>query len=361
MITLYINTASSPGGNGTTNATSGDSRAFSGIAEANTYILNNRGTTINVDDVTVYCCGEQADILTAPLSMAVADNNAQKWLTYKANPNHPNGAHYGYYRDDRYRIFFNYNMTTYGLSLNNDDNYPVYLSFDHIQMVAPSGYGRIIQFLGRRPGWLVYYCIIISTSTHATGHTGLYVSSPTDDRGWGVTNDSIYKTCKAYGVYDDGGSYFGILNCVFDTCGGSSSAAIRYRNNSTASYVKNIANNIIVGAPSKDIDFVLGSSVDYFGNNAGQRIGELGSNGVAISNWSNEFVISTLYSQKTDYRLSKQSSLLNPAGKGPTSMSWPSSLTTDIRGNSRTGSTCSIGACEKYAVKNTGFSVVTIG
>lgn len=57
VINRYVNTASTAGGDGTTNATSGANRAWATLNEALT-TLDNAPLT---DDVTVFCSGSTAD------------------------------------------------------------------------------------------------------------------------------------------------------------------------------------------------------------------------------------------------------------------------------------------------------------
>lgn len=88
MITRYVNTASTAGGDGTTNATSGSTRAFASLREA----LDSLPGTLT-DAVTINCEGTAADtlnctqthwdIVTSPTNRIriIGNNTAGKWNT----------------------------------------------------------------------------------------------------------------------------------------------------------------------------------------------------------------------------------------------------------------------------------------
>lgn len=79
MITRYVNTASTAGGDGTTNATSGANRAFASLSEAEAMNLN----LVSLDDeCEIICTGATAD--TTAVTFAGWVTSATRFLTIKA-------------------------------------------------------------------------------------------------------------------------------------------------------------------------------------------------------------------------------------------------------------------------------------
>lgn len=101
MITRYVNTASTAGGNGTTNGTSGATRAFASLAEA----LDSLPTTL-VDAVTIYCSGSAAD--TASVTQVHWDFTTSSTnyilIIGEQSPNFPGGSPTGKYDTSKYRM-----------------------------------------------------------------------------------------------------------------------------------------------------------------------------------------------------------------------------------------------------------------
>lgn len=78
MITRYVNTASTPGGDGTTNATSGANRAFASLSEAEAMNLN----LVTLDDTCeIICTGATAD--TTAVDFAGWTTSATRFVTVK--------------------------------------------------------------------------------------------------------------------------------------------------------------------------------------------------------------------------------------------------------------------------------------
>lgn len=97
MVTRYVNTASSPGGDGTTNATSGDSRAFASLNEAEAALPSSFS-----DSWRIVCEGQAAD--TAAVSFSGYDTTASHSVEVWADPAATYGRHDGKWNENKYRL-----------------------------------------------------------------------------------------------------------------------------------------------------------------------------------------------------------------------------------------------------------------
>jgi len=102
-LTRYVNTASSAGGDGTTNGTAGATRAFATLLEA----INSLPGTLS-DQYTIYCEGSTADtsaINQTPWDMTTSATNYIR-IIGEQSPNHPNfsTSDSGKYVTSKYRI-----------------------------------------------------------------------------------------------------------------------------------------------------------------------------------------------------------------------------------------------------------------
>ena len=99
----YVNTASSAGGDGTTNATAGATRAYATLREA----ADALGASLG-DQVTIYCSGSAADTSNTDQSawdMATTTTNYLR-IVGEQSPNHPNftTVDAGKWSTSKYRI-----------------------------------------------------------------------------------------------------------------------------------------------------------------------------------------------------------------------------------------------------------------
>jgi len=118
MVTRYVNTGSTAGGNGTTNDTSGANRAFATLNEAFTYL----GTIGDLsDDYTIYCEGATAD--TTPVSSWNFESSTGKRLLVTCAEGK---RHNGKWDSSKYR-----------LEITNDDcfynQYANFVTLEYIQ------------------------------------------------------------------------------------------------------------------------------------------------------------------------------------------------------------------------------------
>lgn len=99
-IIRYVNTASTAGGNGTTNDTVGVNRAFATAAE---WEASMQADLVVLNQVhIVYCCGTAADGTSLQVNGWGTDNTHT--ITIAGNPDHIAGRHKGKWSTDHYRI-----------------------------------------------------------------------------------------------------------------------------------------------------------------------------------------------------------------------------------------------------------------
>lgn len=101
MTTRYVNTASSAGGDGTTNNTSGATRAFATLLEA----INSLPSTLS-DAYTIYCTGSAADTSAVNQTPFDQTTSASNYLLIigEQSPNHFSSTPSGKWDTSKYRI-----------------------------------------------------------------------------------------------------------------------------------------------------------------------------------------------------------------------------------------------------------------
>lgn len=98
----YVNTASTPGGAGTTNATAGADRAYATLAEA---LDAEQGDLTGTGVLEIRCCGTSPD--TAPVEIAAANwtTTAADYIWIRGNEDEPNGRSFlARWSDAHYRL-----------------------------------------------------------------------------------------------------------------------------------------------------------------------------------------------------------------------------------------------------------------
>ena len=103
IITRYVNTGSTPGGNGTTNATTGSSRAY---ASLNSALDSSRTSVADGDEWLFECCGSAAERPNATISVEGWTIQGTGKITIRANRGAPDGFYSGLgsYSTSHYRI-----------------------------------------------------------------------------------------------------------------------------------------------------------------------------------------------------------------------------------------------------------------
>lgn len=100
MATRYVNTASSAGGDGTTNGTSGSTRAYASLSAWEA--ARQADLVTAADGEEVLCCGTAAD--TTEVTVDGWTTNATYYISIKGNPDDAAGRHEGIFSSSFYRI-----------------------------------------------------------------------------------------------------------------------------------------------------------------------------------------------------------------------------------------------------------------
>lgn len=98
----YVNTASTAGGTGSTNATSGADRAYASLNACLTNELGDEDLVANDEFLWILCCGTTADTLQGWVTGFVTD--ATRFVRIEANPVHVAGRHPGRWSTSHYRL-----------------------------------------------------------------------------------------------------------------------------------------------------------------------------------------------------------------------------------------------------------------
>lgn len=215
MIQLYVNTASTPGGDGTTNNTVGATRAYASTAEA---LAPFRLTTLT-DQVRIYCSGTAADtssldhtpmeFMTTPTNFIeiIGDNTIGKWNTsaYRIQVTNSAGLYNQYAAHVRmYNIQIMVKVTDgnshniYRLSTANNDtsNGAAYHIFKNCiaRQDPTSTSGSTVGYIDSDPGGAGGVVYRINCLAYGCGNMGYN----TDATAWAAANVYNYN-CTAYG------------------------------------------------------------------------------------------------------------------------------------------------------------------
>lgn len=219
MITRYVNTASTAGGDGTTNGTAGSTRAFASLAEA----LDSMPATLT-DAVTVYCSGTSAD--TATITQAHWDfqtSSTNYFLVIgEQSPNYPSGSPTGKYDTSKYRI----EVTNSAVIYNN--------SAGHVRLEGLQAQITVTTSIGSD-----YTCYRLATANNLNGPIDhrigyciakIVVSGGATDNALGFVNSDPTSggTCKIYNCLAYGGY------CGFNSDGTTWATNNLYNYNCTA-------------------------------------------------------------------------------------------------------------------------------
>jgi len=313
MIFRYINTASTAGGDGTTNATTGANRAFASLSQAESTLY---ATPVS-DDLTILCCGTAADSI---VTIRELTTSVSYTITVEGNPNDVNGLHQGKWSTSHYRI--EDNSSGDALSADTTSSSRIVI-FKGIQVRQRAADGDCITFLGTSDGSKALNCLMWMNDN--ANNVGVRVTSNGIAN---IENCLIQKdTVKTYGH----GAYLqsGAMRTLNTIIRGFRYGVVRDAGTS-------IVTNCLV-FDNNDADFYGTNTIDYCASDD-----DTGTNTVLISNWDDQFADAS-YATSLDYRLSATSDLLG-SGIGPTAdANVPS---TDIIGTARVGATCDVGPFE---------------
>lgn len=333
MIPYYVNRASSAGGTGTSNATSGANRAFVSLLEAATVLA----ALLAADDVTIYCCGAAADNTYPQFGGTVVQ--AGFTLTIAGHPTDPNGAHQGYYNAQRYRLISDGVNETIRLGVATGQR----IVLSRVQCVASAAGTLCVHINPSSAACVVRVekCILLAS---AGAHDLLWARSTVP--GYNVEIVNCAFGLLGAGTYAVGGVLLGDFgatgngptvearNCVIRGPAGASTGLLRWQGNTT---VKNCAvfDNLddfqIAGGPGT-------LAIDHCASDDGD-----GTNPIAVPSWPAEFV-NPNYGTVGDFRL-KFGAVLLGAGIGPAVD--PLVPTDDMIGVPRAGLVASVGPFER--------------
>ena len=197
--TRYVNTASSAGGNGTTNLTSGANRAYSSLANA----LTNEAVNLVTADVIldVLCEGSAAD--TAAPSFTGFTTDATRYIRIRGNDT-AGGAHVGIYSTSKYRLAYAADGPVLDLTAND-------VHVENIQIINTgdnSNPRRGVKLSGSGQYYILGNLVIYKPSgTPNTGdtHIGIYANGFATFSTATIVNNIAYNwPGPCIGLIDDG-------------------------------------------------------------------------------------------------------------------------------------------------------------
>ncbi len=314
-ITRYVNTASSPGGDGTTNATTGDHRAFASLNEAEAAIPASIA-----DWYDIVCEGQNAD--TAAVDFAGTTTSASNYVQVRTDPSATYGRHEGKWNADKYR-----------LSLTSGTTYPLQIHEPYVRIIGLQVYGWYQSLLNmaynESDNSVIDSCIMWHGSSYNAPCIGDYGGATGNAR---YVNSIFIQDAADRNVRLRGGGTK-VINCT--AIGGT----YGYRHETLSSEVINC---VAIGASIADFSS-LGSFSGNTGYNASSDSSAPGSGSITGINPSDVF---TDYANG-DFSIKDANSVLYDAGTDLSSYM----EAVDIIGTERPqGSAWDIGAFEYVGI-----------
>jgi hypothetical protein len=318
MITRYVNTASTAGGDGTTNATVGVNRAYATLAEAATQMAALNAA----EDVQILCCGASYDTSAANFSGVYVQSSYT--LTIAGNPTDPTGVHPGRWLTGRYTVYQTSTAQSIRLSSTTSQNIIV----RDIQIVI----------------YIIYGVGINVTSPLASGSTVKNVL---------FNNQGLFQN---KGMYQTNG-YLRIEDCVFFNVamntyqgtigihinGGTETKIVNCSVHDYHNGIQRDAGNVTVKNSAIGYcltnEFIGTMTIDHCASVSG-----VGTNPLVVTKWGTHRNWGGYAVRLGDYRINSGSALIG-AGLGPDAD--PDVPTTDIEGHARSGLTATIGPYEQ--------------
>jgi hypothetical protein len=285
MVTRYVNTASTAGGNGTTNGTIGDTRAYATLGGASVALASSNFD----DDLEILCCGSVADGGVAAFNGATYVT-AGHTIYVKTNASDVGGPHGGKWNNSTYRLV---NSSTW--VFQTDSNTAI--TVEGLQMFHTGTTNGLSSAAIKKVEFK--NCIVKASSIN--------VAQALLSTFGGSGSDTIYFTNCAFVCYGVRPGYLFYLtlntkfyNCIM--CGGTAGVTVT----SGTTVVKNC------GVFDNTDDFTGSLTVDHCASDDGD-----GTNPIAVASWAAQF-INPNYISEVDFRL-KPSCTLSNAGVGPAS------------------------------------------
>lgn len=301
----YVNTASTSGGDGTTNNTTGATRAYESLESA----LSGEATTLT-DDLIIRCCGSTADTITGVVEFAGSWTFGAYTVTVEGNEAESDGAHEGEWSTSHYRVE---KSITSGYILRNNGKDSVTWKRFQARNSDTNGAEGAFVFRETNGATSIFDGMIIRVPD---GGNGIYMEDANTDvtvRNSLFINDTGSNT-QSEGIYSDGSS--GTKVCLIQNCG------IHNWNDGVENDGGTMTNtnNWIFDSDSADIDGT--STTTYCATDDTVS----GTGNINPSPWTDEFTDYT----NGDYTIKNTSADIYQAG---TDLS--GSFTTDILGDTR--------------------------
>jgi len=304
MITRYVNTASTAGGDGTTNATIGDHRAFATMDQAESTLRNKQFNS----DLLLLCCGSVEDEYRVDWDPDYNYFDGPGYtLTIQANRSEPDGFHGGHWNDSTYRL--NVNDSNLAMPLNGSDTKPIRIVFDGLQVTMTNNRFVLFQWTGNWiDGCEVKNCIFRMAMD---GGDEYFISGSPSGGKW-YFHDNVVQSYGGSG---------GLVQSVY--LNSTNDTPVYFYNNlitrgwrGISVYQSNVTiKNCTVFGFGEDIRVAVGQTnvvVDRCASDDGY-----GTNPISVSDWGDEF-LNPNYLEDGDFRL-KPGSVLIKAGVGPAS------------------------------------------
>jgi hypothetical protein len=286
MVYRYVNTDSTAGGNGTTNETAGDNRAWATMAEAELALRNGSIS----DDLKVLFCGSAIDSNSSQVSWL---QNTYTYVTgaknifLYANSKDPKGYHGGVWKNDRY-IFQSTTSTDPAVLFKAGGGSDIYINgLQFLMSNTGSGVSLYVDGSGASNYASMNRCLIKRTTTG----TGSTVMSNGYEGGVSFYNTIAVGTGYGFGFAQE--RWTSYANCL---------AYNFNRGIGSAGYQPQVYNCVSFNNVQEDI--YNASTIDYCATDDG-----MGTHPVVVSNWSDQFS-NPNYATDMDFRLKPTSILI---------------------------------------------------
>lgn len=279
----YIDTASSGGGTGNSEAHSGADAAY---ANAGSWEANEQANLVSLDEThTVNCSGSTVD--TSYVAIGGWTVDATRFITFQANRSAADND--GFYGGSDLISTSHYRFQRGGSGLDLIGASAAYMVVDGIQIVVTGNVNNLegIRCWQSTKGHVIKNCRLISERTTATGQVGLGDDGVAIGNGaWGTFDSNIIVGFN-YGIKRNLQLTTTTYNIYNNTIYGSATTGIHIDNAGSAGGTCNIKNNLIFGSASSDdwsVD-MTGLTVNADNNATEEDISADDSNWVDLSSY----------------------------------------------------------------------------
>lgn len=291
--TYYVNTASTAGGTGLTNATTGDDRAFATLSEAESLNLDLTTATGIDDNVIIQCSGTSADTTTFTWSGWTTEVGHQIYVV--GDYNITTGVHWS----DSY-----YHLVTSGTTITVQQNY---INFIKIQFATTQTTDNATIVNTDSPFAInsTWKRCIFKGSNNSNGHQGMFIASAA------TSTVNIYN-CIYYDCYG------GVGNAATNIYAASTNVTVNiYNSTLSGAYwgvriAASVSINIINSAIFNNTDDISGTPTTLTYTACDDADCDSGTGNVGLADnstdWNTLFVD---YSNKNFHILNTDSALYN--------------------------------------------------